>query len=111
LRVNFLKNIKKVADACTFEVRGFICKNKIFFVKNGAQDPESTFLIPPRYYFDRIEDISCVFHSHPKGEAILSDADICSAREAAIPNMVYSVENGEFCFYDPKLQKSIYFSL
>ena len=111
MRVNFLKSIKKIAEACAFEVCGFICENKIFFIKNGALDATSTFLIPPSHYFDKIENISYIFHSHPKGGAALSEADICSAEEAGIPNIVYSVKNREFCFYDPKLKKSIYFSL
>jgi len=107
----FLSNISKVANCCDFEICGAVTSEKLYFFKNSSKNPKETFVVNPAEYADFYSNINFFFHSHCEGSAIPSGADIAIADELLRPFLIYSSQDKNFSFYNPKSQKSIYFSL
>ena len=111
LGVNFLLNIRRISRCCDFEICGIIAKNKQYFLQNWADDKLNFFKIQPSRYFSFFSEISCVFHSHVYGPAVLSSVDLDYAADSLLPQVIYSRKNDDFLFYNPNNEKQFIFSL
>ena len=107
----FLSNISKMANCCDFEICGAVTSDKLYFFKNSSKTPRETFVVNPAEYVAFYSDVNFFFHSHCLGSAVPSGADIAIAGELLRPFLIYSSKDENFSFYDPKSEKSIYFSL
>ncbi len=68
---------------------------------NTSHEPESSFLIDPLIYAQWVDQIACVYHSHPNQSAKPSPADIASSERCNVPFMIVSVPSGEVFTYTP----------
>ena len=107
----FLSNISKMANCCDFEICGAVTSDRLYFFKNSSKTPKETFIVDPAEYAAFYSGINFFFHSHCMGSATPSEVDIDIADELFRPLLIYSTQDRNFSFYNPKSQKSIYFSL
>ena len=107
----FLSSISRVANWCDFEICGAVTADKLYFFKNSSKNPKEAFVVNPAEYINFYGDINFFFHSHCLGSAVPSEVDIAIADELLRPFLIYSSKDENFSFYNPKSQKSIYFSL
>ena len=109
---SFLKNIQRVSNLhSNIEICGIGSYNKLFFLKNISLEPQKRFDIDPSSYVKNFKKLSFLFHSHCIGAAVPSEIDIFASEEACLDNLIYSVPEKNFCLYDFKLKKAIYFSI
>jgi proteasome lid subunit RPN8/RPN11 len=93
-------------EVCGFIVRGegavwvHPCEN----VSHEEDGQGATFEIDPQQYISANEKgrVCAMYHSHPKGHASFSEADLEVAREMELPSHVYAVEDGSWATYIPE---------
>ena len=107
----FLFYIRKIGRFCDFETCGVITNNKIYFLKNYAEDIYSDFVLNPSDYYSVYSDIRCIFHSHPSSSIDFSEADLDNIYNSCLSSLVYSKKDDNFLFFDVITENKFIFHL
>lgn len=84
------------------EACAFILGNKdIVWVDNISDSPRETFTIRPQDYLKHKKNITCIFHSHPKGGPP-SEEDHLVCRRINAPMLICSVPDKTFYYIKPE---------
>jgi proteasome lid subunit RPN8/RPN11 len=92
---------------CPKEACGFVLSKgddlEVVGVPNVAEIPQDYFRIDPQTYlrFVRMGKVKAYWHSHPRTDAVMSDADKAVAERMQLPLYVYSVTTDKMDLYVP----------
>lgn len=69
--------------------------NKVVPMDNVAEEPQRAFVMDPAKYLAYSKDALFFYHSHPRGKAVFSTADLTFQTGSQLPLMVVSWPQGE----------------
>lgn len=86
------------------EICGVILNNETFLeVQNLHHDPENHFALDPNVWEEEEKGrkITCIVHSHTKGQDTFSPQDVRSCKQLQIPWYLFCLPSGKEIYYDP----------